>query len=286
MKKVLSVLSVAAFLVCLGLAIRGNASREAVIKPAPVAAGYGEHSVETATVSRPPEFSDPGNHYGGVSEIESRYEEEHPLRISGARGRTTVKYSIRSIKRKLAPELEFLGELPPFPNEDRIAEVHEYRSEISGAIHEDSRRRWSGLVGAVSDNNAALMMVLTNVPPSGLLNPLETSVLKSLEPSNANSPDHSQNVARYLRDRRVKALQELDEGNPADPHWLSDHVEWLEEAAEKLHLSLDENGNGLMSDWQTFTDELWPELKHKSVRYTPPTDQQANPRATPQTEYP
>jgi hypothetical protein len=161
-----------------------------------------------------------------AEDVWREYEETYPLKVSGARGgRNQVVYSLDAAPRRYAPEVQHLGDPPSNPHEHLIVEVHQYRSEISGSIHEDSLRRWGDLVDTVSDSEASLMMVLTNVPPLSLLNPFEASVLKSLEPSNANSPYHSQNVARYLRDRRSKALQELEGGNPADPHWLSDHVE-------------------------------------------------------------
>ncbi len=193
------------------------------------------------------------------------YLEENPRRASGARGRNAVRFADARTEVHQYPiptELEFLGELPPDPNMDRIIEVHDLRSELSGAIHEDSRQRWDQLLTAAEDsgNKTLMMTVLTNVSPSALLQPDEAAVLTALEAGNIDSTHHSRQVAHYIKERRAKAVDQLAQSNADDPEWLTTHVNWLEEAARTLHYSLDPQSDGLSTDWQAFTDELFPDF--------------------------
>ena len=83
-------------------------------------------------------------------------------------------------------------------------------------------------------------------------------MLKALEPENVYDPHYAKYVAAYLRERRDNAQRELDEGTPENPRWLAAHIEWIEEASRKMHLSLDSNGDGLTEEWLGFAKELWP----------------------------
>ncbi len=191
------------------------------------------------------------------------YEKKYPLRISGARIRYSDPVNPSDLHRPLPKELQFLGELPPNPNQDRINEVYVIRREIEASILEDSRKKWSKMLRAIgeSGDNETYMMVLTNTSPHKQITSIESEIIDALRSTNVRTPEKARLVASYLRDRRARTLKELDEGSPENPHWLADHVLWIEEAAEKLHLSLDEQGDGLAPDWQSFTDELWPEFK-------------------------
>ena len=52
-------------------------------------------------------------------------------------------------------------------------------------------------------------------------------------------PEPWQEVASFLRDRRDFSQTELDQGDPADPHWHADHIEWIEQIAQTIGIPLD-----------------------------------------------
>ena len=48
-----------------------------------------------------------------------------------------------------------------------------------------------------------------------------------------------QEVAAFLRDRRDFSQTELDQGDPEDPNWHADHIEWIEQTAQTIGIPLD-----------------------------------------------
>ena len=52
-------------------------------------------------------------------------------------------------------------------------------------------------------------------------------------------PEPWQEVAAFLRDRRDFSQTELDQGDPEDPHWHADHIEWIEQTAQTIGIPLD-----------------------------------------------
>ncbi len=52
-------------------------------------------------------------------------------------------------------------------------------------------------------------------------------------------PEPWQEVAAFLRDRRNFSQTELDQGDPADPNWHADHIEWIEQTAQTIGIPLD-----------------------------------------------
>ena len=55
----------------------------------------------------------------------------------------------------------------------------------------------------------------------------------------AVEPEPWQEVAAFLRDRRDFSQPELDQGDPADPNWHADHIEWIEQIAQTIGIPLD-----------------------------------------------
>ena len=55
----------------------------------------------------------------------------------------------------------------------------------------------------------------------------------------AVEPEPWQEVAAFLRDRRDFSQTELDQGDPADPNWHADHIEWIEQTAQTISIPLD-----------------------------------------------
>ena len=55
----------------------------------------------------------------------------------------------------------------------------------------------------------------------------------------AVEPEPWQEVAAFLRDRRDFSQTELDQGDPADPNWHADHIEWIEQTAQTIGIPLD-----------------------------------------------
>ena len=55
----------------------------------------------------------------------------------------------------------------------------------------------------------------------------------------ARDPEPWQEVAAFLRDRRNFSQTELNQGNPADPNWHADHIEWIEQTAQTIGIPLD-----------------------------------------------
>ena len=55
----------------------------------------------------------------------------------------------------------------------------------------------------------------------------------------AVEPEPWQEVAAFLRDRRNFSQAELDQGNPEDPNWHADHIEWIEQIAQTIGIPLD-----------------------------------------------
>ena len=52
-------------------------------------------------------------------------------------------------------------------------------------------------------------------------------------------PEPWQEVAAFLRDRRNFSLTELNQGDPVDPNWHADHIEWIEQIAQTIGIPLD-----------------------------------------------
>ena len=52
-------------------------------------------------------------------------------------------------------------------------------------------------------------------------------------------PEPWQEVAAFLRDRRNFSQTELNQGDPADPNWHADHMEWIEQIAQTIGIPLD-----------------------------------------------
>ena len=52
-------------------------------------------------------------------------------------------------------------------------------------------------------------------------------------------PEPWQEVAAFLRDRRNFSQAELNQGDPADPNWHADHIEWIEQIAQTIGIPLD-----------------------------------------------
>ena len=52
-------------------------------------------------------------------------------------------------------------------------------------------------------------------------------------------PEPWQEVAAFLRDRRNFSQTELDQGDPQDPNWHADHIEWIEQTAQTIGIPLD-----------------------------------------------
>ena len=55
----------------------------------------------------------------------------------------------------------------------------------------------------------------------------------------AEEPEPWQEVAAFLRDRRDFSQTELDQGDPEDPNWHADHIEWIEQIAQTIGIPLD-----------------------------------------------
>ena len=55
----------------------------------------------------------------------------------------------------------------------------------------------------------------------------------------AEDPEPWQEVAAFLRDRRNFSQTELDQGDPQDPNWHADHIEWIEQTAQTIGIPLD-----------------------------------------------
>ncbi len=52
-------------------------------------------------------------------------------------------------------------------------------------------------------------------------------------------PEPWQEVASFLRDRRDFSQTELNQGDPEDPHWHADHIQWIEQTAQTIGIPLD-----------------------------------------------
>ncbi len=52
-------------------------------------------------------------------------------------------------------------------------------------------------------------------------------------------PEPWQEVAAFLRDRRNFSQTELNQGDPADPNWHADHIQWIEQTAQTIGIPLD-----------------------------------------------
>ena len=52
-------------------------------------------------------------------------------------------------------------------------------------------------------------------------------------------PEPWQEVAAFLRDRRDFSQTELNQGDPQDPNWHADHIEWIEQTAQTIGIPLD-----------------------------------------------
>ena len=52
-------------------------------------------------------------------------------------------------------------------------------------------------------------------------------------------PEPWQEVAAFLRDRRNFSQTELDQGDPEDPNWHADHIQWIEQTAQTIGIPLD-----------------------------------------------
>ena len=55
----------------------------------------------------------------------------------------------------------------------------------------------------------------------------------------AEEPEPWQEVAAFLRDRRNFSQTELNQGDPEDPDWHADHIEWIEQTAQTIGIPLD-----------------------------------------------
>ena len=55
----------------------------------------------------------------------------------------------------------------------------------------------------------------------------------------AREPEPWQEVAAFLRDRRNFSQTELNQGDPQDPNWHADHIEWIEQTAQTIGIPLD-----------------------------------------------
>ncbi len=55
----------------------------------------------------------------------------------------------------------------------------------------------------------------------------------------ATEPEPWQEVAAFLRDRRDFSQAELDQGDPQDPNWHADHIQWIEQTAQTIGIPLD-----------------------------------------------
>lgn len=207
---------------------------------------------------------DPRDKTRTAADIEREFNEEHPLMPSGARGGYGLDRNRKRLEsnlgRHLPDELRRKFEsLPPDPNDRFRHEIHALRREIRGAIRESASERWRKMIDAVAatgDSNAIEKAFLNTDPHTPT--PIEKVVLKALDSENVDDPHYAKYVSDYLRERYEDARHQLDAGNPENPQWLASHMEWIEEAAQKMHLSLDPSDDGFLDDWQAFTDKLWP----------------------------
>ena len=55
----------------------------------------------------------------------------------------------------------------------------------------------------------------------------------------ARDPEPWQEVAAFLRDRRNFSQTELNQGDPVDPNWHTDHIQWIEQIAQTIGIPLD-----------------------------------------------
>jgi len=221
---------------------------------------------------------DPRNMPRTVADIEREFNEKHPLKPSGNRGGYGLNRDRPRLESnrgsRLSEELRRkLEALPPDPNDKIRDEVHELRNEIHGAISESSGERFEKVFQVIAETGDSNLIdqTIRSMSPSGQTTPMEKAVLNALEPENVYDPHYAKYVADYLRERRDNAQRELDEGTPENPRWLASHIQWIEEASKKLHLSLDPNSDGLTEDWLEFTKELWP-LEIKRIGITTGTD--------------
>ena len=197
--------------------------------------------------------------------IEREFNEKHPLKPSGNRD----GYGLNRERPRLESNRENpLSEgrrrnfeaLPPDPNDKIRDEIYELRNEIHGAILESSGERFEKVFQVIAETGDSKLIdqTIRTLSPSSQTTQTEKVVLKALEPENVYDPHYAKYVAAYLRERRDNAQRELDEGTPENPRWLAAHIEWIEEASRKMHLSLYSNGDGLTEGWLGFAKELWP----------------------------
>ncbi len=63
--------------------------------------------------------------------------------------------------------------------------------------------------------------------------------IREIKTGYARDPEPWQEVAAFLRDRRDFSQTELDQGDPQDPNWHADHIEWIEQTAQTIGIPLD-----------------------------------------------
>ncbi len=66
-----------------------------------------------------------------------------------------------------------------------------------------------------------------------------TKAISKIKTGWAREPEPWQEVAAFLRDRRDFSQTELNQGDPEDPNWHADHIQWIEQTAQTIGIPLD-----------------------------------------------
>ena len=66
-----------------------------------------------------------------------------------------------------------------------------------------------------------------------------TKAISKIKTGWETEPEPWQEVAAFLRDRRDFSQAELNQGDPADPNWHADHIQWIEQTAQTIGIPLD-----------------------------------------------
>jgi len=87
--------------------------------------------------------------------------------------------------------------------------------------------------------------------------------------------NHFRSVAKWMSAERRRSLDALEYGNPENPHWHADHVEFLEHAAATIGIRLDADNEVWIEERRTeLQAEFDASLQAKIAAYSEPYKEQ------------
>ena len=145
----------------------------------------------------------------------------------------------RMAKYKADPAFRAIADLDDWIFRQKIKRSNEHYDAV---IEEVERTGNTNLLLRFQKDKPASFATVAEAKAKDAINQIETGW--------ETEPEPWQEVAAFLRDRRNFSQTELNQGDPADPNWHADHIEWIEQTAQSIGIPLD-----------NLEDESWIEKK-------------------------